>query len=307
MNNESARSEGDGAGASPPDSANGPVADLQRNLESSVQGLKDQAKELIAAARELAKVANSKIFYDVRKLESAFEKLGKKVDPAAARRHGIEPVLDSLAAYVASAPERLRRDLGRGLKQACEAEGLDFRVVSMEAPVEVRIPPVSILLDFKKGEAVFQFARDPIGKSRLVASDIVKTYHKTVDALNRGLTPDEFFEKCRVAYKRVLRFDGLKDGDRVELLRFLPEFAFLMQTKRFQENPTLKNFRPYSRARFAYDVYRLRQAKALVRNGIRINFGVATGTTATRKSRVIYMEDPFGAGEYKLTVFFSRA
>ena len=32
----------------------------------------------------------------------------------------------------------------------------------------------------------------------------------------------------------------------------------------------------------------------------------ATGTTASDKDRVVYLEDPDGTGEYKLTIFFTR-
>ena len=79
------------------------------------------------------------------------------------------------------------------------------------------------------------------------------------------------------------------------------------QSKKFQEEPVASNFRGYSRAQFAYDVLRLRKAGALTQAGKRINFGVATGTTATKKNRVLYMEDGEGKGEYKLTVYFTEA
>ena len=38
-----------------------------------------------------------------------------------------------------------------------------------------------------------------------------------------------------------------------------------------------------------------------------MNFGVATGSSASRKDRVVYLEDEHGDGEYKLTVFFTPA
>ena len=33
----------------------------------------------------------------------------------------------------------------------------------------------------------------------------------------------------------------------------------------------------------------------------------ATGSSASEKSRVVYVEDPYGNGEYKLTIFFTPA
>jgi hypothetical protein len=37
-----------------------------------------------------------------------------------------------------------------------------------------------------------------------------------------------------------------------------------------------------------------------------MNLGVATGSTASQKKRVLYFEDEDGSGEYKLTLFFTR-
>ncbi len=59
------------------------------------------------------------------------------------------------------------------------------------------------------------------------------------------------------------------------------------------------------RTEFAYDVLRLRKAGKLSHEGRRMNLGVATGSSASQKKRVIYFEDEFGSGEYKLTVFFT--
>ncbi|MCA9002049.1 MAG: hypothetical protein KDB61_09005, partial [Planctomycetes bacterium] len=71
--------------------------------------------------------------------------------------------------------------------------------------------------------------------------------------------------------------------------------------------PITGNYKGYSRGQFAYDVHRLRLARGLQQDGKRMNLGVATGTTASNKSRVIYMEDEFGQGEYKLNIFFTEA
>jgi hypothetical protein len=37
-----------------------------------------------------------------------------------------------------------------------------------------------------------------------------------------------------------------------------------------------------------------------------MSLGVATGSTAAQKKRVVYFEDEEGHGEYKLTVYFTK-
>ena len=251
-------------------------------------------------------MASPTVFYNLKKLESVYAKTCRKIPAEVARRCEIDPLLNAVSEFVKAAPERLKKALGTGLKRICLEQGYEFRVVSREEPLEVRIPPLSILIDFKKSKATLRFARDPLQTCNLDAEAVLEAHRKAVKTLDSVFDPRFFFDLCRKAYLRALRLDGQPDGHRLELLRFLPELAYLRQPKRFHENPTSKNYRPYSRAQFAYDVMRLRKAGCLSRGECRINLGVATGATAGKKSRVIYMEDEQGVGEYKLTLFFTR-
>ena len=92
----------------------------------------------------------------------------------------------------------------------------------------------------------------------------------------------------------------------MEILDFLPYLALQMQPPAFQVDPSVRNFKGYSRVQFAWDVLRLRREGTFVQDGWRFNLGVATGTTAQQKKRVIWFEDEHGDGEFKLTVFFTR-
>jgi hypothetical protein len=295
------RSEHDSSGDrdAPPSEA------LVLSIENEMRRLRTEATDRLKAAQSLRSVAKADLVRRPDKLAQALGKVESALPPETRARLGLETLLRGLRDYVVSAPERHRRELGRSLKQACDAEGLELRVVSRESPIEVRIPPLSVVLDFPKGKADLRFAREAIASCQIDARAIISSYMKVVRSLNSGFSAETFFDSCRSAYQRVLRVDGLPDGHRVELGRFLPELALMLQPKRWLEDPVEQNYRSYSRARFAYDVYRLRQANALQRNGARINFGVATGVSASSKRRVIYMEDALGSGEYKLTIFFT--
>ena len=293
----------------PPPTANSSdsLEELYLRVETTVADLKAQIQDRKAAARELARMSRRTVFFHPKKLAAAFQKVEGKLAREVADRCGVGRLIEALSAYVGSASARLRREVGRSLKQRCVQHGHAFHVVSKEEPIEVRIAPLSVLLDFKKHRATFQFARDPLDSCALDTEKILATWDRVVHQLDRTFDPAAFFTACRQAYLRAVHAHGLQDGDRVELLRFLPELAFLMQPRKFHENPSQRNYRPYARAHFAYDVHRLRQASGFVQGGRRLNFGVATGITATRKKRVVYLEDPNGVGEYKLTVFFTPA
>ncbi|MFQ5654616.1 MAG: hypothetical protein ACE5GW_07785 [Planctomycetota bacterium] len=286
---------------SPPETA--PA--LPQAVEGAIARLKEEAAERALAMRQLRPLAKDGIYLEPKKLDKALAKLAKAVDPAILERLGLEELLRSLRDYITTAPDRLRRGLGVELKAACEGRGLELRTIRREHPVEVRIPPLALVLDFPRGKGELCFARDPLESCKLDAESILKGYDRALKLLGAMPQPEEFFDLCRRAYLRVLRIDGLAEGERVELVRFLPELAVVMQGRRFRQNPTRSNFKPCSRAQFAYGVLGLRRARLLTRGGFRINFGVATGTTASQKGRAIYLEDDQGNGEYKLTIFFT--
>ena len=94
-------------------------------------------------------------------------------------------------------------------------------------------------------------------------------------------------------------------GDRVEILEFLPYLAIQLQSRSFRNDPSERNYKGYTRARFPFDLHQLRKAGRLTHDGRRLNLGVATGTTAAKKNRAVWVENENGNGEYKLTVFFT--
>ncbi|MFT4539414.1 MAG: hypothetical protein ACI841_000760 [Planctomycetota bacterium] len=259
-----------------------------------------------AVLRALRPLGKADAYSDLKKLRGRLEKLDATLDPDLLGICGIEDMLGGVRTFQQTAGQRRRKELGRELKAACEASGLPLRIVTREDPIEVRIPPLAIVLDFDKGLADIRFARQPLAQCGATVADILDAHKKTVAALETGFDPGQFFEDCLVAYKMSLVAMGRKRGDRVELNDFMASMALQRQSKKFHEEPVSANYRGYSRAQFAYDVLRLRKASALTQGGRRINFGVATGTTATKKGRVLYMEDGDGKGEYKLTIYFTE-
>ncbi len=202
--------------------------------------------------------------------------------------------------------EGLRKELGKELKAECEKRGLKLLVVSRENPLELRIPPLSIIVELEKGRCEIRFAKDRIAECPMQGEKILKAWEGCMKRLDRPFDPGKFFDQCLAAYSRILRLKGLPPGSRIELSEFLPELAILLQPRSFLQNPKKENFRTYGKANFAYDVLRLKKANMLSKDGARMNFGVATGITAQKKGRVIYMEDEEGNGEYKLTIFFKK-
>ncbi|HMS15938.1 MAG TPA: hypothetical protein PKA37_03785, partial [Planctomycetota bacterium] len=215
------------------------------------------------------------------------------------------PIVVEAPEWLTEAPETLRRETGKRLKEFCDASGLELIVQRREAPVLLRIPPFALEINFQTGKTSLQFARLPVAAAGADADSILAAREKLLRAWDTDWDPAHFHECCRKAW-RAARAAESTDDDRVEILRFLPYLAMQFQSDKFAVEPEAKNFRGYGRARFAYDVNRLREARLLEQGGFRLSLGVATGSTAQQKKRVIYFENGRGDGEYKLTVSFTR-
>lgn len=292
-----AETEAPGAEAAP---------EIWQRVAAEVTRIDEEQRELGKARAALRPFALQETYADLKKLEQRIAALQQALAGEVGRRAGVASLGPELEAWRAGAAQRLRKSVGRELKEACAAAGLELTVVSREDPVEVRIPPLAVVLDFAKGQAELRFARLPLATCSAQAGAIVLAHRATLAELESDFEPKSFFEHCWAAYSAACAVLGKKRGERIEIVDFLPHLALRLQSKKFQVEPLRANWRDYPRARFAYDVHRLRKAGALSQNGQRMNFGVATGTTAAAKSRVLYLEDEHGRGEYKLTIYFSE-
>lgn len=284
----------------------GGIEALRSRLQSEHERLEREIavrRKGVAAVRALL---GKGVLENPRKLAGVLRRQKAKLADEERSQAGLASAWAEVERWVEEAPQRLRRELGRALQQACAARNIPLRVISREDPVELRLPPLALRLDFRRGKGVFSFARDPLLEVPLDAGAILDGYDRVRAELQwEPFEPRAFFDACRKAYRQALVECGGREGERVELLAFLPLIAVQMQSARFRENPHRETFRSYGRAHLAYDTLRLRRAEGLAQNGWRLNLGVATGNTAQQKKRVIYFEDEHGQGEYKLTIFFT--
>lgn len=291
--------------AAPPSAAGESECQFDGEIRSVQERLRSDANRLTAAATALGPLARAATYEDLKKLAATVDKVGEKLPEQVRQQADVAELLGRIRTWIDEAGERLRRRLGRQLREACTNAGLEFRVVSRESPVEVRIPPFAVALDFDKGQAVLKFARLEVARAPAEAGAILAAHARARRELDTVFDPQQFFSRCHRAW-RAARAANADNGERVEILDCLPYLAVEMQSPRFRVDPIGENFKGYGRIRFAWDVLRLRRARMLTQDGLRMNLGVATGTTASQKKRVLYFEDEDGNGEYKLTIFFTR-
>ena len=225
---------------------------------------------------------------------------GAATDLAACDLGGITDIAAAMAAWVeyerATRGARLRADL----REACAEVGIRPAVLSRD-PLELYLAPVTVLIDVDRDLADLAFARIRQGRCRADGAAIVAARNEVVcDLEGESWDPEAFFAQLRGAWVRA-------GGDAwVELIDVLPELALLRQPPSFRKDPTAKKFVPYPRAQFAYDLWRLRRDRCLAADGWRLTLGTATGGSTRDKSRVLWLEDGRGGGQYHLTLRFVK-
>jgi hypothetical protein len=274
----------------------GRLLGLLEGLSAELSGLQG----LVSLLRSLERASG-----DFRKLEEGLSKARQRLGELGPLAPRAEELFQELDGALARERQEQRERLSKELRAACEARGLTLRVVSREEPVEVRIPPFAVSIDRERGLAELRFARLPLLSCPAKAEEILATHQRCLAELEAGLEPREFFLACQRAWAAARAAAGPQTSERVEFNQFLPYLAVQMQSKAFAIDPLADHYRTYSRVRFAYDILRLQRAGLMSLGGWRLNLGVATGTTASTKNRALFIENPHGEGEFKLTLFFT--
>jgi hypothetical protein len=293
-----------------PSDATAPVAEVPVHPLAKLAGDEKARLDALAAlyaeaSRLMAAFTKPDLLVRPKKYEDQVRTLSARFNEAQRHLLKLDAPIAALEAGAGTLSEELRKRTGRELKARCDAERIDFRVVSKEHPVEVRLVPFSVTLDFEKGQAQFKFARESLMSTPLDVAAIIDAYRQLERELGGPFDPKAFFAQLKDAYALALTRANRSQGDRVDIVDVLPFMALLRQSKSFLEKPERDSFARYTRAHFAFDIMRLREAQALEQDGTRVNLGVATGNSTSQKNRVVYVEDGTGVGEYKLSLFFS--
>lgn len=169
------------------------------------------------------------------------------------------------------------------------AIGVRARLIE-DRPERWRVGSMVLSVDRAGDRATLQYARQPVARGlRCDAAAVAAGYRRAAERLAAGsLSPAEMFEALASAYGAALAERGAPAGSRIALVELASGVAGAAG-------------RSYSRAQFAYDLARLRRERQLCQNGARIELGVATGTDAARKSKVVWIDDG-GSGQYFATL-----
>lgn len=126
---------------------------LRQRVQAELLRLQNEDRERRKVVQILKSCAAAHTLDNLPRLRSVVKAL-RDLGPEGQARLHITELCRDLDHWVGEKSQRFRADLGRQLRETFTARGLPFRVVSREDPVEVRIPPLALRIDFGRGKAV---------------------------------------------------------------------------------------------------------------------------------------------------------
>lgn len=157
------------------------------------------------------------------------------------------------------AKDDFRLQLGQQLSKRLAETG---RKVSGQYPL-LRIGLYSIKFDFEFGEAVLFFGPqiERLEAGVPLSADAICAKLTDFDEKLKSSALDEniFRHDLHQVYQRLLKIEGRSYGDKVAIMKFLNEYVFIKQSKKFYADPQQKNFKGFSRVILSYDLYRFRR------------------------------------------------
>ncbi|MCP2520714.1 hypothetical protein NLD30_09770 [SCandidatus Aminicenantes bacterium Aminicenantia_JdfR_composite] len=198
--------------------------------------------------------------------------------------------------------EDFKFDFGNQLERELSSKGFD---------IEWKYPYIyaglyKIQLDFGKKSANIYWGPEFVKKVRLLPSEIAKEIENFEKKLkNRPFETDSYLNLLEKAYKRVLENHNYLPGEKAPIIEVLIELTFLLQDKKFRENPTKSNFKEYNRIFFAYDLYRIKNSQEAKARGLTLY--IATFDSTKFKGKVLFVPDNEKEGTRYAYLAFEKA
>lgn len=259
-----------------------------------------------ALGRPLQELTRKEALSDLATVAAAVQKLGKIQVSEGELEKALGTLTAALKEHLAGEERKLKFYFGRDLRDSAARAGVAFAPMTTDPP-EFRLGLFTLAVDLGRRMAVLRYARNDLAKVPLNPEGVLEGMQRQHAQLEgKGFDPTLFFEQVLQAYQVRLHRTSQAFGARVDLVDLLPEIAFIRQGPAFLEDPQRDHFTPYSRVQLAYDLARLRRAGRLSHRGFRLGLGSATGGSTRQKSRVLYLEDERGNGQWYLSIRFSR-
>ncbi len=281
------------------------MADDLRAIIASCKKAADDARNVLKLLKRIETLNESRD-QNALELRKALESLERQL-----ARASVPP---NVGQEVRTWASSFRQEIQRVLERSRQRFGLELeRLLSGHGwKLQGHMPDLKVLfytleVDDAKDQVRIWFGpkQELLARSRLSPEEATKRLVQVnKEIAERSFDEQRFIRNLHSAYEMVLARRDLRQGDRAPITEVLCHLSFLLQDRRFQTDPRRDYYQGYSRAQFAYDLFRLKQRKFL---DMELALGTATRAyTGNRRDFLWVPSDQSGNGTVYAHVLFKQ-
>ncbi len=197
--------------------------------------------------------------------------------------------------------EKFKRKFGTELEKLIKKIGFELKG---NFPL-LKTSIYSLEIDFDKSQVVMWYGpkQEKLDFCDLNPETIIQEIKKYNEIITkREFNDDQFLSVLQKAYNISIYRTGKNKGDSIPIMDVLLDYIFLIQNKKYRENPDKTNYYDYNRVLFSYDLYKLKH-----RNLGNHELNLITATRAFTKHHSDYIWIPSndkGDGNYISHILF---
>jgi hypothetical protein len=264
-----------------------------------------QTKHLVKMLQQYQKLTAEPV-QNVYLLEKHGQSMEKHINalPEGSMKNELREFLRKEMSCIEENKEEFKIQFGQHLRRIFKEKSMEIRG---QYPL-LRVGLYTLKTDFEFGQAVLYFgpevekitSRIPLQPQ--IVFETVATFDADLRALERS--PAEYVRDIYDAYIRSLRLLQKDQGQKVLLSEVLKEFILLQQPKRFFADPQKIHYRDFSRVKFSYLLYQIKQSGTMERG---LRFHVATFDATTDKLHSLWIpENENGDGTHYSMISFEK-
>ena len=277
----------------------------EKNIITILTKEKNNLQNILKSFRSLERNSIMPEF-NLHKIKNDLKKISDKLASSnllAAVKQDIQTKCDEFMEKVPEWEISAKKQFGSELQKTFIENGLNLS--GDYSNLKVLLYTLEVDLDIHKVIIWYGNKQEKVASANLnpeeVTRKILAAYQKMK---NKPLDEKEFITRLYNAYKTVCLKKNIKQGNKVRITDVLTEYVYLIQGRKFLQNPTKSNFKGYDRIQFSYDLYRLQNDTI---DGKKMQ--LISATRAYTKSRMDFIWIPLdenGNGDFKSHILFKE-
>ncbi len=256
-----------------------------KEIEETLKKTHSQLARILKLIKECSRLYENPIdnAYKIDSLTKKLKEIVEKIDfDKTSLIESISPLKDT----VEKLKEDFKFEFGRKLEKELKLKGFGLRGQFPTLYTKF----YTIKIDFQTGKGTISFGPETLKTGiKLKPEELALSIEQIDNELKQDvLEQEELLKKIYEAWERTNCRDR-PSGLSLPIIEVLGQLVFLIQPKKFFIDPIKRHFIEYSRAKFGYDLYRLKETNTTKINGKELSLITATFDATSKKEGYIWV------------------